>query len=193
MHDPVPEQTRLTPREKAPIYTVGHSTRSLDALVDLLHEHDVTHLVDVRRFPNSQRHPHFNQGNLAQALPEASIAYEHREVLGGYRTPPEDDSPNTGWPAEGLIAYADHACTDAWQVALEAVLETADELAEADDGHVCVMCAEKRYRECHRRILSDHVLARARQVHHIVEPGRLETHEVTDLARVRGTDVVYPG
>lgn len=189
----MPEQTRLTPTTAAPLYTVGHSTRSLDELVDLLNAHDVAHLYDVRRFPNSQRHPQFNQGHLAQALPEAGIAYTHREVLGGYRDPPAEDSINTAWGSEGLTAYADHARTEAFQEALADVLARADERAKAGEGHVCLMCAEKEPNECHRQILSDHVVARRRQVHHILGKEALETHEVPEFARVRGEDVVYPG
>lgn len=189
----MPAQTRLFQDEGPPVYTVGHSTRSLDGLVDLLHDHDVAHLYDVRRFPNSKRHPHFNEGHLAEALPEAGIDYTHLEALGGYRDATPGESPNEGWEAEGFRAYADHARTPVFQDALETVLDRADELAQADDGHACVMCAEKLYWQCHRRIISDHVLARGRRVLHIVEPGRVEEHEVTEFARVRDEDVVYPG
>lgn len=189
----MPEQTRLGGDEGAPLYTIGHSTRTLDELVELLHAHDIAHLYDVRRFPNSKRHPHFNEGNLADALPQAGVDYTHLEVLGGYRDTVEEDSPNTGWEADGFAAYADHARTQEWQAALDEVLARADELAETGEGHACVMCAEKLYWQCHRRIISDHAVARDRKVRHVIEEDRVETHEVTEFARVRGEDVVYPG
>lgn len=186
------EQTRLA-GEGAPLYTIGHSTRSLDELVHLLQAHDVAHLFDVRRFPNSRRHPHFNESNLSVELPRVGIAYTHREALGGRRNPPADDSPNGAWEAEGFQAYADHARTEAFQRALDEVLAEADRLAAEDEGHACVMCAEIVYFRCHRRIISDHAVARGRQVYHVFEGDRVQAHEMPDFARVRGDEVVYPG
>lgn len=187
------EQTRLTQTEKAPLYTIGHSTRSLDELVALLHANDVAHLFDVRRFPNSRRHPHFNQANLATELPRVDVAYTHVEALGGRRNPPAEDSANDAWEAEGFQAYADHAQTAAFQRALDEVLAEADRLAEIGEGHACVMCAEIVYFRCHRRIIADHAVARGREVHNIFEEDRVQRHELPDFARVRGNEVVYPG
>lgn len=189
----MPRQARLTGNDGPPLYTIGHSTRSLDELVELLLEHDVAHLFDVRRFPNSKRHPHFNEGNLEDALAAVGIGYAHLEALGGYRDPPADDSPNAGWESKGFRAYADHALTEAFQDALEQVLARCDELDSSGEGYACVMCAEKVHGRCHRRILSDHVLARGQDVRHIIEKDHMERHEITEFARVRGEDVVYPG
>lgn len=187
------EQARLMETEGAPLYTIGHSTRSLDELVALLDANDVVHLFDVRRFPRSRRHPHFNKENLDEELAKLGLAYTHLEALGGRRSPPAEDSPNAGWDAQGFQAYADHARTQAFAQALEQVLDRADELAEAQAGHACIMCAEIVYFRCHRRIISDHVLARGRRVYHIFEKDRVQEHELPAFARVRGKQVVYPG
>lgn len=184
------EQTRLTDDEGAPLYTIGHSTRSLDELVHLLQANDVAHLFDVRRFPNSRRHPHVNEGNLETELPRAGIDYTHREVLGGRRNPPAEDSPNDAWEAEGFIAYADHAQTEAFRDALDDVLAEADELAP--QAHACVMCAEAVSFRCHRRIISDHAHARGHPVYHIHGEDNVQRHEPPDFARIREDDVLYP-
>jgi uncharacterized protein (DUF488 family) len=186
----VAEQTRLGEREGAPLYTIEHSTRSLDELVALLHDNDVGHLFDVRRFPASRRHPQFNEGNLAESLPAAGIDYTHVEEMGGRRSLDDEDSPNGAWEAEGFIAYADHARTEAFQRALGDVLARADELAP--QAHACVMCAEAVYFRCHRRIISDHVVARGREVYHVFEEDRVQRHEPPDFARIREDDVLYP-
>src|SRR2546426_11205548 len=67
------------------IYTVGHSTRSIEALVALLEAHRVGLVVDVRRYPASRRHPHFAEQPLAAALHAAGIGYRHEPDLGGGR------------------------------------------------------------------------------------------------------------
>src|SRR5437764_9197992 len=76
------------------MYTVGHSTRSLETFLALLAEHQIQLLVDVRRYPASRRYPHFAQEPLAAALGAAGIAYRHDVELGGRRSA-RADSPNT--------------------------------------------------------------------------------------------------
>jgi uncharacterized protein (DUF488 family) len=188
----VAEQARLTETDAAPLYTIGHSTRTLDELVDLLTANDIARLFDVRRYPNSRRHPQFNEGNLETELPRVGIAYTHREVLGGRRGPPDEDGPNDAWEAEGFQAYADHALGEAFQAALDDVLARADELQASGEGHTCVMCAEIVYFRCHRRIIADHAVARGREVHHIHGPDNVQRHEPPDFARMRDDAVVYP-
>lgn len=187
------EQTRLTQTEAAPLYTIGHSTRSLDELVHMLDANDVAHLFDVRRYPNSRTNPQFNRGNLSTELPRVGIAYTHKEALGGRRNPPAEDSANDAWESEGFQAYADHAQTDAFQQALDEVLAEADRLQEAGEGHACVMCAESVYFRCHRRIIADHAMARGHEVYNIFDADRTQRHEMPDFARARGDEVVYPG
>ena len=106
------------------IYTVGHSTRSPEAFLALLRRERVEALVDVRAFPGSRRHPHFNRETLAAALREAGIAYEHAPALGGRRRR-APDAPPSPWRNEGFAAYADHMTTPEFRRALGALLAAA--------------------------------------------------------------------
>src|SRR5579871_6746428 len=83
-------------RMPARVFTVGHSTRSVDDLINLLQDHAVTLLVDVRTLPGSRRMPHFNKEQLQPALTVCDIAYEHLKELGGLRKP-RPDSSNLAW------------------------------------------------------------------------------------------------
>jgi len=75
------------------IHTVGHSTRTIDALIALLRAHAIELLVDVRRWPASRRYSHFNREPLAASLQASGVDYLWRGDLGGFRKPALD-SPN---------------------------------------------------------------------------------------------------
>lgn len=170
-----------------PIHTVGHSTRTAEELVALLRGSEVDLLVDVRRFPASRRHPWFNRDALKKTLAEAGIDYRHEEDLGGRRGKPRPDSPNGGWRNPGFQAYADHMDSEEARAALVRLLEEARERRQA------IMCAEIVPWRCHRRIVSDHLVAAGARVVHIVEPGSVQDHELDGLARVRDDGrVIYP-
>lgn len=169
------------------IYTIGHSDRSLDELVRALDGHDVTLLVDVRRFPGSQAHPHFNEENLATELPEHGIGYRHEEALGGRRSLSREGSPNDAWETPGFQAYADHALTDAFQQALGRLEKDARSKTPA------IMCAEAVPWRCHRRIIADWLVARGHDVVDIFDIERARPHEPPAFARAEGGTVRYPG
>ena len=149
----------------------------------LLHGHDVELLVDVRRYPASRRVPQFNSGPLAETLSSGGIAYEHVEELGGRRSPVAD-SPNGAWRNDQFRGYADHMATAAFREALERLI--------AEERRTAVMCAEARWVNCHRRLIADALTARGHEVLHIDARGRVERHELTDFAVVRGEQVTYP-
>ena len=166
------------------IYTIGHSTRSLLELVQLLKEHGVTRLADIRRFPGSRRHPHFSRESLEDALPRrAQIAYEHFEALGGRRRPLKS-SPNMAWESEQFRGYADHMATPDFQAA-------ADKLLDSDQP-TAVMCAEAVPWNCHRNLLSDDLVRRGIEVIHITAPGQWHAHKLNEMARIVGDRVIYP-
>src|SRR5215471_1142755 len=100
------------------IFTVGHSTRSLDELVTLLRAHGVTQLADVRTVPKSRRHPHVARDALSRSLPEHAVAYRHFTLLGGLRKP-HRDSINTAWRNESFRGYADYMQSDDFERGLE--------------------------------------------------------------------------
>jgi uncharacterized protein (DUF488 family) len=168
------------------VHTIGHSTRTAEAFLDLLHEHGIRRLVDVRRFPGSRRHPQFSAEALAASLAAAGIAYAHAEVLGGRRQP-LPDSPNPGWRHEAFRGYADQAMTPPFERAIGSLL------ARAADEPTAIMCAEAVPWRCHRRIIADHLAARGARVVNILAPGRSEPHRLHPLATI-GTDgrVTYP-
>ena len=169
------------------IYTIGHSTRNIDEFIDLLFEHEIEVLIDVRRFPGSKRHPQFNNGNMAESLPDAGIDYRHEERLGGRRGKPAKESLNGGWKSDGFQAYADHLLSETGQTALTELKRTAENKATA------IMCAEAVPWRCHRQIISDHLLASGYTVIHILGPGQTDEHNLRDMARVTDTNqVIYP-
>lgn len=165
------------------IYTIGHSTRSLEELVALLAEHGVTRLADVRRYPGSRRFPHFSGESLQQTLPQEGIEYVHVDELGGRRKP-LPDSRNSAWENEQFRGYADHMATDAFRAGVERLLRSERDTA--------VMCAEAVPWRCHRNLLSDDLLRRGIEVVHIVGPGKSQPHALNKMARLETDRVIYP-
>ena len=168
------------------VWTIGHSTRSLDALVALLHAHGITRIADVRRFPRSRRHPHVNTEALTRDLPAAGIAYRHLPGLGGFRRA-RKDSRNMGWRNPNFRGYADYMETDEFAGHLATLLD------EAGAGRTAIMCAEAVPWRCHRSLISDALLARGVEVRHILGEAPAEAHALTAGARIEGTRVTYPG
>ncbi len=168
------------------IFTVGHSTRSLDDLLALLRAHGVTQLADVRTIPKSRRHPHFSLDALSQSLPAAGIAYRHVGGLGGLRKP-RADSRNRAWRHPGFRGYADYMETPAFERALEQLIEWSRE------GPTAVMCAEAVWWQCHRQLIADALVARGVEVRHIMSAKAAPAHTLTDFARVENNRVTYPG
>src|SRR5690349_10050125 len=126
------------------IWTIGHSTRSLDEFVSLLAGESIELVADVRRFPASRRHPQFNKESLAASLSKASVGYVHFAELGGRRHERTPGSPNTAWRVESFNAYADYLATPEFETAL-AALE-----ARAESRRTAIMCAEALPWRCHR-------------------------------------------
>ena len=106
------------------MFTVGHSTRSLDDVIALVHTHGVEAIVDVRRMPRSGRHPQFNIDTMPSALAAAGIAYAHAPGLGGLRRG-RPDSVNRGWRNTSFRAYADYMQTPEFALALDELLRRA--------------------------------------------------------------------
>ena len=160
------------------LYTVGHSTRSLDEFIALLREYGIACVVDVRSIPRSGRFPHFNGDALAPALQAANVGYRHMPGLGGRRgrakgTP----SRNTFWREEGFRNFADYAEGSAFATAL------AELRVLAREQLVAIMCAEAVWWRCHRRIISDYLVAAGEKVRHIMGPGKIEIATLTPEAR----------
>ncbi len=168
------------------IFTVGHSTCSFEELAQLLQEHGIERLVDVRSYPTSRKFPHFSQENLSTALGGVGVQYHHLKALGGFRKSNLKNSPNRGWKSAGFRAYADYMMTDEFGSALDTLIEIASEAPTS------IMCAEADPHRCHRQLISDAIVGlRNISVVHITEEG-LKEHRMTSFARIKQEHIVYP-
>lgn len=167
------------------IFTIGHSTRSIEQFISLLAANDVQLLVDVRRFPASRRYPHFNGADLAQSLKAAGIEYHHMPALGG-RRPSKPDSVNLGWRNAGFRGYADYMQTEDFWRALEELLRCAETKITG------IMCAEAVPWRCHRKLISDALVIRGRRVSHILSASKVDLHTLTSFAKISGSTLLYP-
>lgn len=159
------------------IWTIGHSTRSIDDFLALLRQPGVITVADVRRFPGSRRHPQFGQDALAMSLAEAAIGYEHFPELGGRRRA-RKDSPNTAWRNAAFRGYADYMMTNDFRAGVDRLV------ALAARGATAIMCAESLWWQCHRSLISDYLETTGHEVIHIMGAGKLERHRLTSPARV---------
>ena len=167
------------------LWTVGHSTRSIDELIDLLRVHAIALLVDVRRYPASRRHPHFNEAALAESLTAKGIAYQHLPELGGRRSA-HPNSVNLGWRSAGFRGYADYMQTDEFWRALEELM------AHGKKGPAVIMCAEGVPWRCHRSLIADALVSRGWTVQHILTTTGAQPHQLTAFAKIQNGVLTYP-
>jgi hypothetical protein len=170
----------------ARIYTIGHSTRSLDELIAQLRAFKVSVLVDIRTIPRSRHNPQFNGDSLPSALAARGLRYVHLPRLGGLRRA-RKDSLNTGWHNASFRGFADYMATEDFESGL------GDLRALAATKTVALMCAEAVPWRCHRSLVADALAARGAHVEHITGPSRSIPHRLTAFARVQGARVTYPG
>jgi uncharacterized protein (DUF488 family) len=167
------------------IYTIGHSTRSIEQFLGLLAAHNVEELVDVRTVPKSRHNPQFGQEELAAALQQAGISYMHLEKLGGLRRSSKD-SVNLGWQNSSFRGFADYMATPEFQ-------EGLDELkAIAEKKRVAIMCAEAVPWRCHRSLIADALTMQGWQVLHIQSKKTASPHELTPFLKVQDGKLTYP-
>ena len=177
--------TRCRGDEKTPVFTVGHSTRTLEAFVEILRGHGVTRLLDVRTVPRSRVNPQFNRDTLPGALRTVGIAYDHLPGLGGLRHS-RADSPNTAWRNASFRGFADYMQTPEFAAGLETVMGLARR------EQVALMCAEAVPWRCHRSLIADALTVRGVRVEHILSAARRQAHALTPWASVEGDRLTYP-
>ena len=169
------------------IFTVGHSNLSFERFASLLNEHKIALVADIRRFPSSRKFLHFNRSTLSELLAAGDIDYLWLEALGGHRDTEKDSkSVNAGLKSVGFRNYADYMATDEFRRAVQQLLSAAAQ------SRTAVMCAEKLYWKCHRRLLSDYLVSRGIEVIHIIESGGSSSHQLSSYAVVTESGVIYP-
>lgn len=149
------------------VHTVGHGTRPIEELLDVLGEAGVRSLVDVRRFPSSRRHPQFNEPALAASLARNGIVYRHAIELGGRLSGEPGEDRFRCIQVAAFRSYAARMATPVWQEALAAAL------AEPEP---CFLCAETLWWRCHRRLIAELLHARGHEVIHLLKPGHSDRH-----------------
>ena len=172
-----------------PFYTIGHGTRSLHDLVDLLRGAEVASIVDVRTVPRSRTNPQYNRETLPQSLAPFGMGYEHIASLGGLRGRARDVplTLNAFWDNDSFHNYADYALSATFREGLSHLRELGHE------RRCAIMCAETVWWRCHRRIITDYLLAAGETVLHILGPGHVEDAHMTAAARPQGEGrLVYP-
>jgi len=170
---------------RAVVFTVGHSTRSLEEFVDLLRHYGVKRLVDVRTIPRSRHNPQFSKETLGPYLRHRHIGYRHMKDLGGLRHA-HADSKNTGWQNASFRGFADYMQTDSFAEAVEKLGKIAKESPAA------IMCAEAVPWRCHRALIGDALLIRGFEVQDILSVTSVRPHLLTPMARVNGIAITYP-
>lgn len=170
-------------------YTIGHSNRAPEVVIDMLRAARIGLLIDVRSFPKSRSNPDFNDDRFPDRLAEVQIGYRHMLALGGRRKkqPQVDEAVNDFWRVRSFQNYADYALGPEFQAAFAELLELGSE------QRVAMMCSEAVWWRCHRRIITDYLLLNGHEVQHLMAPGRTDPAKPSDGAeRQPDGRVVYP-
>jgi uncharacterized protein (DUF488 family) len=170
------------------IFTIGHSTRSIAQFVELLRCGPAELVVDVRTVPRSRRNPQYNEDRLETELSAYQIAYQRIPHLGGLRGRSAEVSSevNAFWDNQSFHNYADYALSDQFAAALN------DLLRISSTRRCAIMCAESVWWRCHRRIITDYLLARGRAVFHLMGSDRVEPAHLTPGAQIEDDKLIYP-
>jgi uncharacterized protein (DUF488 family) len=171
----------------ATLFTIGHSTRTLEELIDALQAHSIRTLVDIRSFPMSRRLPHFNRESLEKALPAAGIRYIWMKELGGRRKKSLAESPNVALRNESFRNYADYMLTPEFDHAMAELINIGEQ------SRTAYMCAERVYFRCHRMLVSDWLAAHGHEVLHVDDTKPPKPHQLMQEARFIDGNLIYRG
>jgi uncharacterized protein (DUF488 family) len=171
----------------ARLYTIGHSTRTIEDLIETLQAHAIQTLVDIRAFPMSRRLPQFNREALESSLAAVGVRYIWTKALGGYRKKILEESPHVALRNASFRNYADYMLTEEFEKAV------AQLITLAETSRTAYMCAERVYFRCHRMLVSDWLLAHGHEVLHIDGTGPVKPHHLTAEARTVDGELIYRG
>jgi uncharacterized protein (DUF488 family) len=166
------------------VWTIGHSTRSIEDFIYLLKSFQIFHLADIRSYPGSKRYPHFNKEALQQSLLQEKIQYSHLPELGGRRKT-KPDSLNTAWKHEAFRGYADYMETDGFKKGIEKL----EDIARSE--RIAYMCSEAVWWKCHRALVSDYLKVHGWEVIHIMGEEKAQEHPYTKAAKVEAGELKY--
>lgn len=177
----------MTERRNA-VYTIGHSTRTIDQFVDLLRAGQVEMLVDIRSTPRSRTNPQYNLDTLPEALAQWQVGHVRIEELGGRRRKSATVAPeiNAFWTNQSFHNYADYALSDEFRRGLAQLIDLAH------DRRCAVMCSEAVWWRCHRRFVADYLLNAGWEVFHLMGANRVEPAKLNPAARPVSGGLVYP-
>ena len=167
------------------VFTIGHSTRTWEAFLELLRAHGIKRVVDVRSIPRSSHNPQFNRETLSKKLRSARIGYVHLRKLGGLRHA-RRDSQNMCWRNASFRGFADYMQTPDFDAGLGRLIKLAKQKKTA------LMCAEAVPWRCHRSLIADALVVRGIRVADIISGKRSKVHLLTSFGRVRGNHITYP-
>lgn len=171
----------------ATLFTIGHSTRTLEELIAALHAHSIQTLVDIRAFPMSRRLPHFDRESLEKTIPAAGVRYVWMKDLGGRRKKSLPQSPNVALRNDSFRNYADYMLTPEFERAIAELVEMGG------SSRTAYMCAERIYFRCHRMLVSDWLVAHGHEVLHIEDARPAKPHRLMQEARVADGKLIYRG
>ena len=174
---------------KQVVYTVGYGGRGLEELIKLLKLFGVECIVDVRRWAKGSSDPAYSSDNLSKALRSHGIEYFWFPELGGYRrfgVDVDDYGVANCFRAEGFRAYATYIVfSPRPRPYLEKLVEIASKSVAA------VMCCERIPWRCHRKILSDYLVAKGFRVIHIVDENKVYEHRLSRCAKIVNGSLTY--
>jgi uncharacterized protein (DUF488 family) len=160
-----------------PLYSVGHSNHAVAAFLDLLRQHRIQLVADVRSRPYSRFVPHFGKEKLERILAEEEVSYLFlgRE-LGG--KPPRDD------PARFAPDYQARVRDPGFEKGIERLLKAAGARRTA------LLCRERDPLDCHRlHLVCRYVKTMVGPIRHVLHDGSIEEQAATEgrlLERVHG-------
>ena len=170
--------------EQKTIYTIGHSTRTIEEFTGLLKMNNIELVADIRSFPGSRKFPQFNKEVLSISLHKEGIDYVHIEQLGGRRKV-MPNSPNTAWHNSSFRGYADYMQTDAFKNGIHQLEKIAQQKRTA------YMCSEAVWWRCHRALVSDYLKLHGWKVLHIMDKSKVVEHPYTPVAKVVQGNLFY--
>jgi uncharacterized protein (DUF488 family) len=166
------------------LYTIGHSTRTIEELIDLLKAHKIALVIDIRSIPHSRHNPQFNEYNLKELLKENHISYRHFKKLGGLRHTTKD-SLNTGWINLSFRGFADYMGTEEFSEGLEQLKKMAEKRKTA------ILCAEAVPWRCHRSLIADALTVDKWKVFHIQSRKTAKEHKLTSFLKIKKGQLIY--